>query len=323
LPRYFIAGGAGFIGSHVARRLVQRPDAEVVVADNFTSGRAWHLDEIDPGRQLRIVRLDLKQLGPLADAIEGADLVFHFASNPDIAKAVKEPCVDFWEGTFLTQNLLEAMRQTGVRRLIYASGSGVYGDAGARPVGESFSPMQPISTYGASKLACEAMICAYCHLFEMHALAFRFANVVGPRQTHGVAYDFLRRLRRQPSRLEILGDGSQSKSYVHVDDVLDALLFLADSDWRGFDVFNVATGDYITVREIADLVVERLGLSDVRYEYTGGDRGWKGDLLVVRFDTEKLRERGWRNQRTSKQAIADAVDSLIADAKAGRLDNAS
>ena len=145
--------------------------------------------------------------------------MFHFASNPDIAKAVTQPDIDFWEGTFLTQNLLEAMRVAGVPRLIYASGSGVYGDTGQTAVTETYSPLLPISTYGASKLACEALICSYTHMFDLHGVAFRFANVVGPRQTHGVAYDFIRRLREHPTPLEILGDGRQSKSYIHVDDV--------------------------------------------------------------------------------------------------------
>jgi len=320
--RYIVSGGAGFIGSHLVHRLLQRPDAMVVVLDNFTSGRKWHFDGVGDTPRLEIVRQDLKQLSSLTETVAEADLVFHFASNPDIAKAVSQPDIDFWEGTYLTQNLLEAMRRNKVLRLIYASGSGVYGDTGTEPVAEDYSPKRPISTYGASKLACEALICAYCHLFDMRGLAFRFANVVGPRQTHGVAYDFVRRLLRKPSHLRILGDGSQSKSYIHVDDVVDALLFFADQNGQGFDVFNVATEDSLTVLEIADFVVERLGLKHVAYEYSGGDRGWKGDVPVVRFDTQKLRGQGWRCKRSSKAAVCDAIDSLIRDAKAGRFGHA-
>jgi UDP-glucose 4-epimerase len=314
LRRYFIAGGAGFIGSHMVRRLLQRPEAQAVVYDNFSSGRAWHLPE-DP--RLTIVRGDLKDLAALKAAIAGSDAVFHFASNPDIAKAATQPDIDFWEGTYLTQNLLEAMRVMGVPRLIYASGSGVYGDTGETAVTESYSPLHPISTYGASKLACEALIGSYTHMFDLQGVAFRFANVVGPRQTHGVSYDFIRRLLRDPSRLEILGDGRQSKSYIHVDDVLDALLLLHDRGWRRFDVFNVATRDYVTVTQIAELVAGRLGLSGVSSTYTGGDRGWKGDVPVVRFDTTKLRALGWANRRTSVEALTDSIDSMIVDAKAG------
>jgi UDP-glucose 4-epimerase len=269
---------------------------------------------------LSIVRGDLKDLPALTAAIAGADSVFHFASNPDIAKAVSQPDIDFWEGTYLTQNLLEAMRVARVPRLIYASGSGVYGDTGETAVVETYSPLIPISTYGASKLACEALIGSYTHMFDLKGYAFRFANVVGPRQTHGVSYDFIRRLLKDPTQLEILGDGRQSKSYIHVDDVLDALLLLHDNGTDRYDVFNVATGDYVTVTQIAELVAKQLGLSGVSYTYTGGTRGWKGDVPVVRFDTTKLRALGWSNRRTSVEALTDSIDSMIVDAKAGMFD---
>jgi UDP-glucose 4-epimerase len=317
LTRYFVAGGAGFIGSHMVRRLVQRPAASIVVYDNFSSGRTWHLPE---SARITVVRDDLKHRDQLSAAVAGADVVFHFASNPDIAKAATQPDIDFWEGTYLTQNLLEAMRVANVRRLIYASGSGVYGDTGETAVTETYCPLSPISTYGASKLACEAMICSYTHMFDLHATAFRFANVVGPRQTHGVAYDFVRRLLKDPSQLAILGDGLQSKSYIHVDDVLDALLLVYDAGRSGFDVFNVATEDYVTVRQIADLVAERLGVSGVKYTFGAGRRGWKGDVPVVRFDTSKLRSQSWINKRTSVEALVDSIDSMIDDARAGKFD---
>jgi UDP-glucose 4-epimerase len=315
VSQFFVAGGAGFIGSHLVARLLKRPDTRLVVYDNFSSGRTWHLPN---DRRLTVVSRDIKDLGALTEAIAGSDTVFHFASNPDIAKASTQPDIDFWEGTYLTQHLLEAMRLAGVRRLIYASGSGVYGDTGETVVTETFSPLLPISTYGASKLACEALICSYVHMFEFHGDAFRFANVVGPRQTHGVAYDFIRRLLQDPSHLEILGDGQQSKSYIHVDDVLDALLLVHDRGWDGFDVFNVATADYVTVSQIADLVAARLGLTGIDYRFTGGRRGWKGDVPVVRLDTTKLRGLGWSNRRTSLEALGDSIDSMIADARSGK-----
>lgn len=317
MSRYFVAGGAGFIGGHMVARLLRTPGARVTVYDNFTSGRSWHLPEDD---RLTVVRGDLKDLESVTRAVAGSDVAVHFASNPDIAKAMTQPDIDFWEGTYLTQNLLEAMRVAGVRRLIYASGSGVYGDTGETAVDELYSPLRPVSAYGASKLACEALLCSYAAMFEIHSVGFRFANVVGPRQTHGVAYDFIRRLLRDPTRLEILGDGQQSKSYIHVDDVLDALLLLHDRGWEGFDVFNVATEDYVTVREIADLVVGRLGLRGVEYSFTGGRRGWKGDVPVVRFDTTKIRGLGWSNKRTSVEALGHSIESMIADARSGKFD---
>lgn len=318
MTRYFIVGGAGFIGSHVVQRLLAEEDCHVTVYDNFSSGRDWHLGAAVTSPRLTIVRNDVKELPALAEAMRGHDHVYHFASNPDIAKAVSQPDIDFWEGTYLTQNVVEAMRVARVPRLTYASGSGVYGDTGLTPVVED-APLLPISTYGASKLAGEALIASYCFMFDLQARAFRFANVVGPHQTHGVSYDFIRRLLKDPSELTILGDGTQSKSYVHVDDVVAALRFVAGRGMQGFDVFNVATEDYVSVREIADLVCERLGVTGTKYRFGASARGWKGDVPYVRFNTTKLRALGWKNGRTSKEALRDSIDAMILDARAGNL----
>jgi UDP-glucose 4-epimerase len=204
------------------------------------------------------------------------------------------------------------MRVNGVRRLLYTSGSGVYGENAAVAFREDYGPCLPISTYGASKLACEALICSYCHMFGITARAFRFANVVGPRQTHGVGYDFVRRLKQDPTRLRILGDGSQSKSYIHVDDILDAVLLANERCPANYDVFNVATEDYITVKQIADLAVQvsGLGAGAVNYEFTGGDRGWKGDVPIVRFDCTKIKALGWKCRRNSAAAVRDAMSAM-------------
>jgi UDP-glucose 4-epimerase len=320
MNRYLVVGGAGFIGSHLVRRLIERTSDGVTLYDNFSSGRMWRLGEAARSPRLKIVRGDVKDLPALTQAIAGHEHVFHFASNPDIAKAVTQPDIDFWEGTYLTQNVLEAMRKGEAKKLTYASGSGIYGDTGHLAVFEDYAPLLPISTYGASKLAGEAMICSYCHMFGIHGMAFRFANVVGPRQSHGVCYDFVLRLLADPTHLRILGDGSQSKSYIHVDDVLEAMLLIAGGNGAGFEYHNVATEDYLSVREIADLVAARLGLTDVRYEFTGGDRGWKGDVPIVRFDSRKLRGRGWSNRRSTREALIDSIDSMIADAKSGKLE---
>jgi UDP-glucose 4-epimerase len=221
--------------------------------------------------------------------------------NPDIAKAITQPDIDFWEGTYLTQNVLEAMRQTGATRIFYTSGSGVYGEDPAVDFPEDYGPCIPISTYGASKLASESIIAAYCHMFGLVARVFRFANVVGPRQTHGVGYDFIRRLKNDSTALRILGDGAQTKSYIHVDDVLEAIFFVEANAIERYEVFNVATDDYITVRQIADLAVAIVGLrpEDVRYDFAGGDRGWKGDVPIVRLDCSKIKNLGWKSRRSS------------------------
>jgi UDP-glucose 4-epimerase len=309
----FVSGGAGFIGSHLVRYLLTDDDIrKVVVFDNFSSGRQSFLPEGERSR-LRVVRDDLKKLEAVKDAMDGCDTVFHLAANPDIAKAANVPDIDFWEGTYLTQNVLDAMRATGAKSIIYTSGSGVYGENPAVAFREDYGPCFPISTYGASKLACEALISAYCHMFDMTGCAFRFANVVGPRQTHGVGYDFVRRLKQEPSCLRILGDGTQSKSYIHVDDVLRAIFTAADRCRERFDVYNVATDDYIAVKQIADIATTECGLNarHVRYEYTGGSRGWKGDVPVVRFDVTKIKSLSWRAQRNSAEAVRDAIRAMI------------
>ncbi|HEX4708780.1 MAG TPA: NAD-dependent epimerase/dehydratase family protein, partial [Candidatus Udaeobacter sp.] len=280
----FIAGGAGFIGSHLLRRLLKDEKVSgVVVLDNFSSGRQSYLDGNIADSRLRIVKADLKDLDTVKTAMEGCKIIYHLAANPDIAKAVTQPDIDFWEGTYLTQNVLEAMRITGARSIVYTSGSGVYGDNAGVAFREDYGPCTPISTYGASKLACEGLISAYCHIFGFFGRTFRLANVVGPRQTHGVGYDFVRRLKADPTRLRILGDGTQKKSYVHVEDVLDAIFVAADKTTALYDVFNVATDDYITVSDIAKLAVQigGLDLREVKFEFTGGNRGWKGDVPIV------------------------------------------
>jgi UDP-glucose 4-epimerase len=310
----FISGGAGFVGSHLVRKLFLEARAElVVVYDNFSSGRLDYLRDVPHAGRLKIITGDIKQLDTLSEAMRGCDTVFHLAANPDIAKAVTQPDIDFWEGTYLTQNILEAMRLNCAKEIFYTSGSGVYGENASVFFSEIYGPCVPISTYGASKLACEALIASYCHMFGMAGRALRFANVVGPRQTHGVGYDFVRRLRQDPSRLRILGDGSQSKSYIHVDDILNAVFCVAKNCHEKFDIFNVATSDYVTVREIAEMAVELCGLppGGVLFEFTGGDRGWKGDVPVVRFDCSKIENLGWRCSRTSGDALRDSMKAML------------
>ncbi|MHC9542005.1 MAG: NAD-dependent epimerase/dehydratase family protein [Vulcanimicrobiota bacterium] len=318
MTTYFIAGGAGFIGSHLAREIGKSDDVKIVIYDNFTSGRMWHLDDLIERPNITVVKADIKDLDALTAAMKGADIVYHFASNPDIAKAMVQPDIDFWEGTYLTSNVLEAMRKNGVMRILYASGSGIYGDTGLLEVAEDYTPMLPISTYGASKLACESLICSYCHMCELKASVFRFANVVGPRQTHGVGYDFVRRLLVNPCELSILGDGTQSKSYIHVEDVISAMSLMEKIQEEKYSYHNVATLDHLTVTEIADLAVEVMGFSDVTYKYSGGSRGWKGDVPIVRLSSEKIRNQGWKNVRTACEAMRDSLLSMKRDAQAGR-----
>jgi UDP-glucose 4-epimerase len=320
--RYFLVGGAGFIGSHFTDRLLADASVTAVTLyDNFSSGREWHYETHHGDSRFRVVRGDVKDVDLLTAALQDHDVVIHLASNPDIARAATEPDIDFREGTYLTNKVVEAMRRSGTTTILYASGSGVYGDLGEKEADEDYGPLIPISTYGASKLAGEALITSYCHMFDFTGRVFRFGNVVGPRQTHGVGFDFLRQLLKNPRKLRILGDGTQSKSYIHVWDVVEAVLLAARTSNGGFAAYNVATGDYITVTEIAELAVECVGLSrdDIEFEYTGGNRGWKGDIPIVRLNTDRIRRLGWTCRWVSREALRDAMLAMLPEEKAARL----
>lgn len=315
--RCFVTGGAGFLGSNLVDALLGHRPAEVTVYDNFSVGRREHLAAWKDDPRLRIVEGDLRDHDRLLPAIARHDVVFHLASNSDIARAASDPLIDFENGTRLTQTVLEAMRTQGVNRILFTSGSGVYGEIPPVPIPEAYPHMVPISTYGAQKLASEALISAYAHMFDIAGTVFRFANVVGPRMTHGVSHDFTRRLHADPTKLAILGDGKQSKPYVHADDVVDAMLLLAQRQDAGFEVYNVGSQDHLLVSEIAQIVIEEMGLSGVELDFSGGARGWRADVPIYRLDTSKIRALGWANRRSSREAVSAAVRSLIAEIAAG------
>lgn len=318
--RVIIVGGAGFIGSHFTDALLADKQTErLTLFDNFSSGREWHYAEHADDPRLEVVRGDAKELDALVEAMAGHDLVIHLASNPDIAAAMADPTIDFDEGTLLTHHVVEAMRLTETARIAYASGSGVYGDLGEHEAGEDHGPLVPVSTYGSSKLAGEALISAYAHMFGLRGVVTRFGNVVGRRQTHGVGFDFIRRLREHPARLEVMGDGSQSKSYILAPDVVAAVLAALDAAAEPFRAYNVATGDYITVREIVALALETLGLDPAGTEVVYGPeaRGWKGDVPVVRLATERIRELGWRPSGGSREALSASMEAMLVDLEAG------
>ena len=318
--KYFVAGGAGFIGSHLVNYLLDKTDGTVTVYDNFRTGQRWHYGYRLESSRLNVIEADVKDLDDLTKAMEGHDVVYHLAANSDIASAAEEPDVDFWLGTYLTHNILEAMRKNGLKRILFPSGSGVYGEVDPKPVPENYDKMIPISTYGASKLASEGLISAYAHMFDIRGTVFRFANVVGDYQTHGVSYDFIRRLADAPEALTIYGDGTQTKPYVHVEDVVNAFQMLEVKQEELYEVFNVGTNDYLTVHEIADIVVAKMELKDVQYNFTGGKRGWKADVPVYSLDTSKIHSRGWLCRRNSRQAVESSVEAIIGNLKAGKFE---
>jgi len=320
--RFFIVGGAGFIGSHFCDQLLGPAGAAAVtIYDNYSSGRTWHHAAHDQDERFRVVRGAVEDTTALAAAMDGHDVVIHLASNPDIARAAREPTIDFTQGTALTQSVVEAMRVTSAKRILYASGSGVYGELGTVDAQEDHGPLIPVSTYGASKLAGEALIASYAYMFDLRGCGFRFGNVVGPRQTHGVGFDFVRRLIADPTQLAILGDGTQSKSYIHVTDVVAAVLRANQVSEAPYAAFNVATGDYITVTEIAKLAIEVVGIAPgtTALRYGGGNRGWKGDVPVIRLDTAKIRGLGWECRRNAREALRASMAEMLDDARAGRL----
>ena len=310
--RYLVIGGGGFIGSYVVDKLIHDESiSKVIVYDNFCSGKKWHLKEHIDNNKFELIEKNIFD-DDIFKYSKDIDVTIMLAANADIAAATADPQIDFNQGTYLLQVVLEAMRKGGCNKLLYASGSGVYGETGYEFVKEDFSPMEPISTYGASKLGCEALICSYCHMFEIHASAFRFGNVVGGRQTHGVAYDFMKRLKRDSSFLEILGDGMQSKPYVHVEDVISAMFIALQNQKKIYDVYNVAPKDPATVNEIADIVLEQMKIdkSDCEYRYSGGSKGWKGDVPIVRLDTQKILDLGWKSSMNSVEAIRKSVREM-------------
>ncbi len=302
-----ITGAAGFIGSHLADVLAGSCD--LLLVDNLSSGRKGNLAEALRKGRARFARQDLLA-GGLPALLKGTEIVFHFAANPDVRSSAQDPRPTFQENVVGTFRLLEACRKAGVKGFVLASTSTVYGEARVVPTPEDYGPLMPLSMYGASKLMCEALAASYAHTYGMESVVFRFANVVGGRSGHGVVVDFVRKLKRNRRRLEILGrEPGTSKSYVYIDDAVRGILAGADRASGAQDVFNVGSDDAITVKEIAETAVRELGLSGVAFHWTGGvaGGGWTGDVRRMVLDTGRLKATGWRANLSSGEAVARAV----------------
>ncbi|HHO57006.1 MAG TPA: NAD-dependent epimerase/dehydratase family protein [Thermoplasmatales archaeon] len=307
--KILVTGGAGFIGSHLIDALLERGD-EVICFDNFSSGRREFIEH-NLG-QMELVEGDLLNRSDIGKAIKGCDAVFHLAANPDVRSGAGNTKTHFDNNIVATYNLLEEMRENGVTKIAFTSSSTVYGEASVIPTPENYGPLIPISIYGASKLASEALIASYCHTFDMDAIIYRFANVVGPRSTHGVIYDFINKLKANPEQLEILGDGTQKKSYLYIDDCVEAMLFGFDRMKEKVEIYNIGSEDWTDVKTIADIVSSEMGLRP-EYKFTGGldGRGWKGDVKFMRLDISKLKEKGWNPRHSSNDAIRMTARWLI------------
>jgi len=308
--KVLITGGAGFLGSHITDKLLAARNS-VIVYDNLSSGSKGRICHNLKNPLFKFVQGDLLNFEDTAKVVRGCDMVFHMASNPDISRGITETDLDLRLGVLTLYNILESMRLADVGRIFFPSGSGVYGDVGLTSTDERFGPLLPVSLYGASKLACEALISAFCHMFDIQAWVGRLANIVGARQTHGVVLDFLKKLKRNASELDILGDGSQSKSYVHARDCVEAIMLIVNRSVGRVNTFNIAGPDCLDVTSIAKIVTGVMGLHNVRVRYSGGDRGWKGDVPRVRMDTSKIVALGWKCSMTSSEAVEHAARELL------------
>jgi len=308
-----VTGCAGFIGSHFVDRLLEMRN-EVIGLDNLSTGREDFLEGAFRNRRFEFHRIDLLT-DNLDDLMRGAEMLCHFAANPDVRTGVNNTEVHFEQNVVVTARLLEVCRKSGIKEILFPSTSTVYGEPEIIPTPESYGPLLPISLYGASKLACEALISGYCHSFDMRAVIYRFANVVGSRSTHNVIHDFVRKLHEDPEHLYILGrEPGTCKSYVHVSDCVEAMIRGAASAKERVEIFNIGTREKTYVKEIADIVVEEMELGKVEYQWSGGidgGRGWIGDVKVMQLSIDKLEAAGWSPRLGSSEAIRRAVREII------------
>ena len=307
--KILVTGGAGFIGSHVVDRLMAEGH-ELLVLDNLSSGDEQFIAAHLAKPNFQFHQLDLVR-DEIAGLFEGVEEVWHLAANPEVRLGAENTYVHLEQNVIATYNVLEAMRLHGVERILFTSTSTVYGDAEQLPTPEEY-PTIPISLYGASKLACEAFIASYCHTFEMKAWIYRFANVIGQRSGHGVIYDFVQKLRANPMKLEILGDGTQTKSYIYISDCIEAMRvgLQAAAEEERVHILNIGTDSMTSVTRIAELVAGAMNLAP-EFTYTGGKRGWKGDVPVMLLDASKLVALGWKQRYNSEEAVKKAISDLL------------
>jgi len=311
-----VTGGAGFIGSSLCEALISA-GWEARAFDNFTVGSRKNIGPLSHGTgksRFEIVSGDCTSPAQIRKAARDCDILFHLAANPEVRMELNNPKQCYRQNVYATYCALEALRTSKASTIVFASTSTIYGRAKTFPTPEEYAPLEPISLYGASKLAGEAMVSAYCHSFDRQGIVLRFANILGPRSTHGVVNDFVRRLIRNPRELQILGDGTQTKSYLYVDDAVDAILSAVKASRSPIEVFNVGSIDQISVREIAATVVDTMGLKAVSFNLSGGQSdgsGWLGDVKNMLLDISKLKARGWTPGHDSRESIQLTVRSRI------------
>jgi len=316
IRRIAVTGGAGFIGSHLVDACLDR-GFEVAVIDDLSVGRMEFIEEHVRAGRLHFVQGDILDAPVLKLALAGADAVFHLAANPDARRGLENPRIDLELEVLTTFQVLETMRLLGIPRIIFASSGTVYGDVGTAEVYETYGPCQPISLYGAGKAAAEAFLSAYSASFGLEAIVCRLANVIGERTTHGALFDFDQKLRRDSSRLEILGNGRQAKPYIYVRDLADAFIFVALHAAERFDTFNVAPRGATSVAFLARTLLEELGLSQTALLFGESPAGWPGDIPQSRMNAEKLAQLGWSPRYASDEAVKVGVREFVRHTRAG------
>lgn len=306
-----ITGGAGFIGSHLAGKLLENGN-KVISVDNFELGKHENVQEYLDNPNFELVEMDVSKADEFSMLLQEkhVDRIYHLAANSDIQKSAIVPGVDFTNTFGTTYSVLEGMRRNGIKKLFFASTSAVYGDKSGVNLTEDIGGLSPISYYGGAKLASEAFISSYAYMNEMEVLIFRFPNVIGPNLTHGVIFDFIKKLNNNPKELEILGDGTQCKPYLYVIDLVDAIVEYSMKQGKGVEIFNIGVDTATTVKEIADMVCRKLGLYQVEYRYTGGNVGWKGDVPAFQYDLSKIYNTGWKPKHNSNESVQATLDSL-------------
>lgn len=314
--KILVTGGAGFIGSHLVDRLMGR-DFSVKVVDNLSVGSAENIKSWLDNPCFKFVHGDLKDPSVACESIDDVEVVVHLAANSEVRVGETDPSVHFNENLLVTFNLLEAMRKSEEAKfMVFASSSTVYGEPDRFPTPEGYGPLLPISIYGASKLGCESLISSYCHTFDLRGIILRFANIVGSRATHGVVIDFINKLRRNPAELEILGDGKQTKSYLHVKDLIDAVFVVLENfdENRNVEIYNVGSPDQVNVIRIAEIVCEEMGINKPVFKFkisVKDGRGWKGDVKTMQLSIRKLMSLGWKPSLKSEQAIRLSCNELL------------
>lgn len=307
-----ITGGAGFIGSNLTGKLLELGHG-VVCVDDFTLGNEQNVARFADNADFQLIRQDASEIDALQTIVEEnkIEYIFHLAANSDIQKSAANPGIDFTKTFSTTYSVLECMRRCGVKKMFFASTSAVYGEKVGVALKEDIGGLAPISYYGGAKLASEAFISSYAYMNDFDVMVFRFPNVIGPGLTHGVIFDFIRKLQQNPKELQILGDGTQNKPYIYVEDLVEAIIRFSFAGEKGVNIYNMGVEGSTSVKAIADFVCEAMGLTDVEYKFTGGNRGWKGDVPAFCYDLSKIHATGWKAAHNSDESVKATLKAVL------------